>query len=456
MGYSYVRAIPRTMETDVLVIGGGPAGFSAAVSCAKMGVSVTLVEQFGFPGGMATAGLVGPFMTSYDANGERQIIQGVFDELVRELEVKGGAIHPSKVSRGSSYSGFITKGHSNVAPFDPELMKVTMVEFLERFRVNLLFHTRVIDVVKEGEEIVEAIIHNKSGLSSIKASVMIDCTGDADVAVLAGCPFSLGRVSDQLMQPATMFFRVCNVDSQKVKAYVEKHRDKIGKPFHGPFSWVVEKAREQGEWSIERSEIGMYETSTEGIWRINTSRVTNVDGTNAEDLTRAEIEGRKQVQTLLAFLKKHIPGYENAQLMETATTIGIRETRHVIGEYVITKEDVLNAVSFDDAIMIASNSIDIHSDKEGGGEYASIRGDWYSIPYRALLPLKTSNLLVAGRPISATSEASAAFRVMPCCMAMGQAAGVAAALGVSNSIALREVDIAILQETLKRQGVVLE
>lgn len=456
MKIQYVQEIPRAIQTDVLIIGAGPAGFSAAIACARMGVNTTLVEQFGFPGGMATAGLVGPFMTSYDAKAERQIIKGTFDELIRKLEEKGGAIHPSEVKPGSSYSGFISKGHSNVAPFDPELMKITMVEFLEQAGVRLLFNTRYIDVVKENNKINKVILHNKSGLFSVEPTIIIDCSGDADVAVSAGCSFKLGRDPDQAMQPATMFFRVGNVDSTKVKKYVEKHKEKITKPFQGPFSWVVQEAKQRGEWNIARDEIGMYETSTDGIWRINTSRVMDVDGTNPNDLTRAEIEGRNQVQEILSFLKRHIPGYENSQLLDTATTIGIRETRHIIGEYIITKEDVLNCNIFADAIMIASNSIDIHSKQEGGGVYTSIRGDWYSIPYRALLPLKIENLLVAGRSISATSEASAAFRVMPCCMGMGQASGVAAALAVSDSVPLREISISELQNSLRKQGVVLD
>jgi glycine/D-amino acid oxidase-like deaminating enzyme len=454
MGYSYVKTIPMNYEADVLVVGAGPAGFAAAVCAGRTGAKVMVVEQAGVPGGMATSGLVGPFMTCFDTNGEEQIIKGIFEELVVELVRRDGAIHPSEIPAGSSYAGFITKGHSNVTPFDPEVLKVTMVDFLEEAGVKMLFHTKVIDVIKEENTIVGVVVANKSGIHMIRAKQVIDCSGDADVAALAGCPYVLGN-QEGSMQPATMFFRVYNVDSDKVKEYIRENSAKIGEPFQGPFSWVVRAARERGEWEIARNEIGMYETSTPGVWRINTTRILNVDGTDAEDLTRGEIEGRRQVHKLLDFLKKNIPGYENAKLMDTACVVGIRESRHIIGEYVMTKEDVLTGRVFDDNVMIASNSIDIHSSKNGDGEYRTIDGRWYGIPYRSLLPLESANLLVAGRSISATSEASSAFRVMPCCFATGQAAGVAAGLAVATGQALRKVDVKVLQDTLREQGVVL-
>lgn len=455
MTHEFGKRVPIVDKTDVLVLGAGPAGFSAAISSARQGARTILVEQHGFPGGMATAGLVGPFMTCYDAKAQRQIITGVFDELVKRLEAVGGAIHPSKVGPGTSYSGFITKGHSNVTPFDPEAMKMVMLEMLQESGVELLLHTRFIDTIMSGEHLDGVILHAKSGLFALKADVVVDCTGDGDVAVSAGCPSVLGRAHDQFMQPATMVFRIYNVDSDRVKAYIHENREKIGRPFHGPFSWLVEEARARGEWEIQRSEIGMYETSTPGVWRINTTRVTGINGASGEDLTRAELEGRKQVQVVLDFLRRNVPGCEDAQLMDTAAVIGIRETRHIIGDYVVTKEDLLNGVLFDDAIMIAANSMDIHSDQAGGGEYVSIDKDWYSIPFRALLPLNSKNLLIAGRAISATSEAASAFRVMPCCMAMGQAAGTAAALAVQRGLTLRQIDTKQLRELLIEQGVTL-
>ncbi|MCR4403161.1 MAG: FAD-dependent oxidoreductase [Firmicutes bacterium] len=453
--YSFNKTIPVGQEVDVLVVGGGPSGFAAAIAASRNGAKTMLIEKHGCIGGMATVGLVGPFMTSFDATGDTQIIRGVFEELVRRLEERGGAIHPSKVRRGTSYCAFIIPGHDHVTPFDPEWLKLVATEMVLESGVELLLHTQCLDVIKEGDRVTGVVAANKSGLQAIEAAVIVDCSGDADVAEWSGAPTVLGRQSDHGMQPATMFFRICNVDSEKVKAYIEENRTLVGKPFHGPFSWLVEEARERGEWDVPRGEINMYETPNPGEWRVNTTRILNIDGTNARDVTRAEIEGRRQARKVFEFIKSRIPGCERARFMDTAAVVGIRETRHIVGEYVVTKEDVLGCRMFDDSILLASNSVDIHSKDAESGEYTVISGRWYGIPYRSLVPLSVENLLVAGRPISATSEASSAFRVMPCCIGTGQAAGTAAALAVKSGVVPRRVDVSRLRDLLREQGVYL-
>lgn len=441
-------------EVDVVVVGGGIAGIAAAISAARLGVKTALVERYGFLGGMATAGLVGPFMTSYDSRGEVQIIRGLFEELVRKMESLGGAIHSSQVRAGSLYAGFITVGHDHVTPFDPECLKVVADEMVKDAGVQLFLHTYFLEAVREERLVGPIVLVDKAGLKALRGKIVIDCTGDADVCRSLGLPLVYG--DGTTAQPATTFFRICNVDSEKVRAYVREYIKNIGQPFSGPFSWLVSKAKEEGEWIIPRDEIGMYETPVPGVWRINTTRILRVDGTKAEDLTRAEIEGRRQARFVFEFIKKHIPGFEKAIFMDTATQIGIRETWHVKGEYVLTVDDLLNGVSFDDTIALGAYPVDIHSSSNGGGEFIPLRGTrWYHIPYRSLLPKEVENLLVAGRPISATHEAAAAIRVMPIAMATGEAAGTAAALAIRQSKSLRELSSKDLQEQLKRQGVFL-
>lgn len=460
VNYFFKKEIPVIENTDVLVVGGGPAGIPAAIASARNGAKTILVEKNGCVGGMATVGLVGPFMTSYDTEGEMQIIKGIFDELVIRMEKMGGAIHPSKVRAGSSYSSFIVRGHDHVSPFDPEAFKVAAADMLQEAGVKLLLHSQFVDAIVEKDELKGIVIVNKSGMQAIYAAITIDCTGDADVAAYAGVPTYLGDKEHHKMQPATMFFRICNVDSEKVKKNIEENRHLMGmiKGKHlGAFNWKITEARERGEWKIERYAIGMYENVIPGEWRINTSRMLGVNGTSAEDLTRAEIEGRRQVLKIFEFMKKNIPGCENARLMDTGAVVGIRETRHIVGEYVMTKEDILEGHIFQDSITMASDAVDNHAKGDSsGGEYITVKnGKYYGIPYRSLVPLKVDNLLVAGRPVSATSDAASAIRVMPPCMGMGEAAGTAAALAVKDNIRPREIDVKKLRDTLKAQGVFL-
>ncbi len=457
---AYRREVPVTRDCDVLVVGGGPAGIAAAVAAAREGARTLLVEQYGALGGMGTVGLVGPFMTSFSADGKRQVIAGIFDEVVRRMVAIGGAIHPSQVPPGSSHSGFIVRYHNNVTPFDPEALKLVAAEMIVEAGVDLLLHTFVFDVLMrpagpgEPPAVAGVFVANKSGVQALRARVVVDCSGDADVAALAGAPTEKGRPEDGRMQPMTMFFRVGNVAGEPLRQYIREHPDE-----RSPFTGIVERGREAGEWpDVPRERVGIYEGSTPGEWRVNTSRLLGLDGTKAEDLTRGEIAGRRQVHELMAFFRKRVPGFADARLIDTAAQVGVRETRRIVGEYVLTVEDICAGRRFPDTIALCSYGVDVHN-PEGPGqgrrqEYET--ANVYEIPYRCLVPRQVEQLLVAGRCISSTHEANGAVRVMPPCFATGQAAGTAAALAARAGRPPREVPADELRRTLAARGQVLE
>jgi len=452
----YHKDIPVITETEVLVVGAGPAGLGAAIASARNGARTLLVERFGFLGGNLTAGLVGPCMTSFSLDGETQLIRGVFEEFVRRMEALGEAIHPSKVAAGTEYCGFITYGHDKVTPFSPEAAKQVALEMCLESEVDLLLHTFVVDTLVEdapaGGAVTGVIVANKSGLGVIRAAVTVDCSADADVAARGGAPFVQGREEDGLTQPVTLFFRVANVDDDTVRRYVAEHPDDFR-----PFASLVKAAREAGELTIPRKGVGLYRTLEPGVWRINTTRIHRIDGTSATDLTKAEIEGRRQVMELMRFFRTWLPGFEHCTLLDTAAMIGVRETRRIEGEYTLTLDDLATGRDFDDVIAFAGYPVDIHSptDDSGGVDGSTKTANVYQIPYRSLVPSGLDNLLVAGRSISATHEAMAATRVMPPAFAMGEAAGTAAAIALEYRVPVRDVDVPTLQRTLLRQGAYL-
>ena len=449
---TYAKDVPVVAEADVLVVGGGPAGIAAAVSAGRNGARTVLVERFGFLGGNATAGLVGPFMTSYSLDGKQQLIRGVFEELVERAEALGGAIHPSKVEVGE-FSGFISYGHHKVTPFDPEAVKLVAAEMCLEAGVELRLHTFMVDTLVEEDGVGGVVVASKSGLEAIRAKVTVDCSADADIAARAGAAFHQRRESDGLTQPMTLFFRVANVDDERVKQYIADHPEDPR-----PFASVVRAARERDEFPIPREGIGLYRTPQPGIWRINTTRLQRLDGTKVLDLTRAEIEGRRQVMFLLKFFHERCPGLENCTLLDTAATIGVRETRRIVGEYTLTAEDLASGREFDDVIALCGYPIDIHSPTGSGGTMSPEMfqmANVYQIPYRCLVPVEVDQLLVAGRCVSASHEALGAIRVMPPSFAMGQAAGTAAALAAAEGVPPRRVPIEWLQETLVERGAYL-
>lgn len=441
--------IPVIKKTDVLVIGGGPAGIAAAVCAARRGVKVMLCEANGYLGGMATAGQVGPFMTCYDPAMKNQVIKGFFDEFVRRMEQRNGAIHPQNVQAGSSYAAWRIRGHAHVTPFSSEVFKVTAEEMCEEAGVTLLYHSMFQYVNMEHNTIKSAVFATKAGLIAIEASQYIDCTGDGDVACSAGAPFEVGENNNGKPQPASLFFIIDGVDTSLLNAYKATCSD-ISQMW---FMDKVEEARGKGDFPIPRLKVAMYE-SVDGTYRVNMSRLDGYDFCDPEDITKAEIEGRKQAWIIFKFLKDYIPGCENIRMLQTAPQLGVRESRRIIGNYVLHASDMKKSIRHDDDIFVSGNRFDMHVGN--GVVYETTEGDEpYGVPYRVLIPQKVSNLIVAGRCISGDQGCLSAIRVMPPCFAMGQAAGIAASMAYRDSLSPADIDTQELRSILKTEKVVL-
>lgn len=446
-------------ECDVVVVGGGPAGFCAAVAAARNGADTILVEQYGCAGGMATAGLVGPFMTSYNKSGDKMIIRGMFEEVIERLIAQGGAIHPRDCRAGDQIAGYHVRGHDHCAPFEPEVLKRVIDEMLEEAKVSVWYHTSFVEPLIEEECMKGIVVFSKNGMEAIRAKVVIDCSGDGDVAYRAGVPCEFGDEARGTVQPSSMFFRVGNVDWERVdeeaQANMYRSRVTVDGVERGIFHWKIEEAKKNGDFNINRWTVGIYRSVKKDEWCVNISRIPEVDGTNTQDISRAEVIGRQHVDEIYRFLKKYIPGCENAKLLSSAFTVGIRESRHIKGEETLTADDVLNGNVPEDAILLASNSIDVHGGEGGmaGTKYVTIQnGEWYGVSFRSLVPVKIDQLLVAGRSISATSEGAGAVRVMPPCMEFGHAAGVAAALAVKEGCLVRNVDVKAVRAQMVKEG----
>jgi hypothetical protein len=286
---------------DVLVIGGGSAGIAAATAAARGGAKTALVERYGFLGGTSTAGMVGPFMTAYSADGRTQIVAGIFQEMIDRMAALGGAIDPSECEAGSIYSAFIEYGHAHVTPFHTEALKLAALEMTAGAGVRHRFHTWFLDVLKDGPRVTGAVVVDKSGPVVLPARILIDASADGDVSVKAGAPWTAGR-PDGRMMPATMFFRIGGVDEERLTAWMDEHR--VLHPGERLFECVVQQAKREGRWSIPREYINLYREPRPGEYRVNTTRLHDIDGTNPDDLSRAELEGRRQVAGVFRFLRE--------------------------------------------------------------------------------------------------------------------------------------------------------
>jgi hypothetical protein len=426
--------LPVTHETEVLVVGGGPAGVAAAFASARMGAKTLIVEQFNCLGGVATAGGHGCMC--------------LYSEWGTEIRVVGGI--PWEVVRRVGDAGYGTYDNSNTH-FQVEGLKLVLDRMAEECTCDILYYTLFADTVVEDGTVVGAVVQNKTGRQVIRAKRIIDCTGDGDVAAMAGCDYEQGDEDTGLCQPVTLMFTIGGVNWDKVGEF-RRSRAKIKD--------ILKEAQEAGDMRPFQSQLmGWWHTGTRpGYVGVNFTHVNYIDSTKAEDLTKATIEGRKQVFETIDVYRKYIPGMEDCYIVSTPNTIGLRESRRIMGDYVLTRDDVKNAASFDDTIGYASFFIDIHNTDGPGMDpktWHPKKGFRYDMPYRILLPKGVENLTVAGRCASCDHEALGSIRVMPQCGVMGQAAGVASAISLREDVTPRGVDVGGLQKELRAQDCIL-
>ena len=441
---------------DVIVAGGGVAGIAAAVSAARLGAKTLLVEKYGFLGGLGTAGLVNPFMNSSTSTG-KPLVAGFFLEICDRMSGMGGMLGRA---------------------FDPEAMKFCAQELVLESGAHLLLHSTITGARVVDSDVIGVELCTKSDMREVDAKIVIDATGDADVAAMAGASYELGNPEDGMTQAMTLMFTIGGVYMGKALTYAKQNPDQMRFPKPSSdadvemmlesaigiagFYKQVEEAREKGEFPLAQDMVFFISLPTPGQVVVNTTHIGGLDGTRSEDLTEAEIEGRRQAMALMKFFRKYIPGFESAYLLQTATQVGVRETRRIVGEYVFNADDVLAGSKFLDGVLRSAYPVDVHSSAgkgyikdDDGAPVAPPHGDWYEVPYRCLVPVEVDNLLVAGRCISATQEGQAAVRIMPNCMALGQAAGTAAALCVREGVTPRKLDTGLLRKQLLEQGAIV-
>jgi hypothetical protein len=419
---------PPDLETEVLVCGGGPAGMAAATVAARQGRKVLLVERYGRLGGMAVQAMVGPLMGS---------VKSVFvDEVLHRI---GGR------------------------RFDNEQLDLQYASIVEESGARLWLHSWAAQVIMDGRAVAGVRLLTKQGMLQVAARVVVDATGDGDLACAAGAAFEQGRLGDGLMQPMSIMYRVAGVDpSDALYCGSEQEARKIPLA-EGTWEQVVERGMEAGDLAPTIGVIRLYRSHRPGESVVNATQINRVDGTKVEDLTRAELAGRQQAYQVLEFLRRHAPGYADAYIAAMPAVVGVRETRRILGTAYLTREDCLSGRKWPDAVVRdARFPIDIHNPAGSGqaeghgsqGTAAAVQP--YDIPYGCLVPREVDGLLVAGRCISGSHDAHASYRVQCIAMALGAAAGAAAATAIEQSVHPREADVTKVQNALEEVGTAVE
>ena len=418
----YEINVKNKQAYDVIVVGSGPAGVGAAVMAARSGMKTLIIESCGRVGGISTAGM----MSHFAGRCGNKLYHEILERAAQKNYFERG-----KVTRS----------------IDPDLLTVTYIEMLEEAGADILLYTTFCDVIMDGNTVTGIICHNKTGFCAYGSKVVIDASGDGDVAERSGVEYFKGRETDGKMQPTTLMFKVGGVDMERAV-------------FPPSFETLVQT--EKGELQALAKEklpypaghVLLYKSTIPGIVTCNMTNVIDIDGTSGEDLTKAELVCRKQMPLIVDFLREYVPGYENCYIISSASLIGVRETRHFKGVKTLTAQDIVDAVQHEDYVVYGAYfNFDIHNMSGSGLDKTGVQHKFkqkngYTIPYGCMVPEKIDGLLLSGRNISGTHMAHSNYRVMPICVGIGEACGAAAAVAVSSDRSLRDINAEEIRELL--------
>jgi hypothetical protein len=456
---NYRPDIPVYGEYDVVVCGGGPSGCTAALAAKREGLKTLLIEGMGQLGGMAVTGHVSHWLGGRTQEGE-WVVGGLFKSLAEEAAARGYAVLPrlkvgEKYHPHGWYNWFI-----HGIPLDPFSVDLFLDEKMENAGVDVLLHTQVVDALIERNTVSHIITYNRSGLQAIKTGAVVDATGNAEVAFKSGCETIKGRKEDGKMTPASLIFHVYNVDQEALTKYVEKERDP-------KLRNLISQLREKKEWDFPYDIFISTQLVEKGECYINTNRLTGVDGTDGDSVSEGMRRGRKEIHRLMDIFRKYIPGFENARIKTIAPQMGIRETRRIVGDFMLTIDDLAQDKTFDDCIGFSMYGWDLPdpdkpsiqpfaSDEITGYKYKIKKGLSTPLPYRIMLPKPVGNLICPGRAVSVEGQVLGPVRVMAPCMAMGEAAGMAAGQVIKNRTSFSEINVKTMQEKLKKAGAIID
>jgi len=455
----YERSIPVYGEYDVVVCGGGPSGCTSALAAKREGLKTLLVEGMGQLGGMAVTGLVSHWLGGRTQEGE-WVVGGLFKSLAEEATGKGYAVLP-KLKEGERYHPYAWfNWFIHGVPIDPFKIDLFLDNKMEDAGVDVFLHTQVVDVIVKNKLITHIILYNRSGIFAVKTKVIVDATGNADIAAFSGCQTVKGRKEDGKMTVSSLIFHVYGVEQKELTEAIKKNRDP-------KFRDLIYHLKEIGEWDFPGDIFICSKLVEEKEFYVNTNRLIGVDGTDGFSISEGMKKGRKDVHRLMNVLKKYFPGFQNAKIKTIAPQLGIRETRRIIGEYKMTVEDLSNDRVFDDCIGFSMYGWDLPDpakpavqpfadDEKSGYKYKIKKGLSTPIPYRIMIPQPIQSLICPGRAVSVERQVLGPVRVMAPCMAMGEAAGVAAGQVVNNGIPFSKIDIKKLRVRLREVGVILD
>ncbi len=455
--FTFTANVPVIDTYDIAVCGGGPAGVAAALAAGRAGRKVLLIESAGQLGGTGTSGGASRLLGGRTSNNSQWAVKGIFTEVVERLVERGGAVHPESITaeKYNPYggTGFISSAGYGV-PFDAMAMAALLDDMILEAGVDVLFFTHIVSAHVQEGRIEELIVHNKSGLGAYRVKAVVDATGDADIAAGTGCEVVMGRAVDNRTTPATLLFHVDHVWQDALRSEIYRT--------HSPqLQELVARLEADGKWPFDYKLVSMVQLTSPGTLLVNANRLIDVDATDGRSVSRAMMEGRRDVQRLFAVMQTHFPGFQEARLRSVAPMLGVRESRRIVADYIYSVDDLVKGREFEDTVGFSAYGWDlpdpVHADSQPMVERKVIRRHSYTpIPYRIMLPRPISNLICPGRAVSVERDVLGILRVQAPCYAMGQAAGLAAACVAEGGTSFKQVDTAALRHSLQDAGALVD